>query len=149
MISFSRRELERAWRTAYSASTVNPRTNAHRLLLFYAQECGLKAVVLKRRNEDFLSQPIMDEYSTKSVEHDLNKLLNILRAGKKLQLPTKLELPALKTRTTANGELKRPCEIGQINQAWRYGGVLDTPHDDQKMELALEDVHKWLEGELK
>jgi len=147
MISFSRRELESAWRTAYRASKVNPRTNAHRLLLFYAQECGLKAAVLRRQNKELLDQHIVDERSAKSVEHDLNKLLDILRAGKSLQLPTCLNLPALKT--AEKNELKRPCGTGQINQAWRYGGVLGAPSDDQALEQALESVHKWLDGELK
>lgn len=147
MIPFSRRELERAWRTAYNASTVNPRTNAHRLLLFYAQECGLKAVVLKRQNKELLDQPILEETSARQVAHDLNKLLDILRAGRGLQLPLSLNLRSL--RTAERVELRRPCGTGEINQAWRYGGALDGPSDDQALELALEDVQKWLEGELK
>lgn len=147
MISFSRRELVRAWRTAYGASTVNPRTNAHRLLLFYAQECGLKAVVLKRQNKELLDKPIVEASSTKSVDHDLNKLLDVLTAGNDMKLPTNLNLSAL--RTPAQGNLKRPCGTGQINQVWRYGGVLSEPHDDQALEFALEKLNKWLEGELK
>lgn len=147
MISFSRRELVRAWRTAYNASTVKPRTNAHRLLLFYAQECGLKAVVLKRQNKELLDHPIVDESSTKSVDHDLNKLLDVLKAGNDMKLPTNLNLSAL--RTAAKVDLKRPCGTGQINQAWRYGGVFSAPHDDQALECALEKLNKWLEGELK
>lgn len=147
MIAFSRRELVKAWRQAYSASTVNPRTNAHRLLLFYAQECGLKAVILKRQNKELLDQPVVDENSARQVAHDLNKLLDILRAGRILKLPTRLNLPSLNTANKVL--LKRTCETGEINQAWRYGGVLNAPFDDQALELALEKVNKWLEGELR
>lgn len=147
MVPFSRRELHNAWVTAYRASEVKPRTNAHRLLLFYAQECGLKAVVLKRQNKEILDQPILAGSSAKSVEHDLNKLLDILRAGSNLQLPKGLNLPALKT--AKKSELKRPCETGQVNQVWRYGGVLGAPSNDQALERALEEVHVWVTGELK
>ena len=51
MIVFTLREFKRAWRDASSAyDNCTKKTNAHRLLLFYAVETGLKAVVLRRNN---------------------------------------------------------------------------------------------------
>ncbi len=147
MIAFSRQELERAWRGAYKASQVASRTNAHRLLLFYAAECGLKAAWLRRQNKDMLDAQILDEKSDRPVAHDLNKILDTLKAGSELRLPLNLQLPALKDSNKQ--ELQRKCGAGELNQAWRYGGKLEAPHDDAALERALEGVSKWLNGELR
>ena len=51
-IPFTDRELTRAWRDLSSVVNSQPigiRQNPHRLLLFYAVECGLKAIWLKRQ----------------------------------------------------------------------------------------------------
>ena len=50
-LPFSDRELTRAWRelSAVATPTNSVRQNPHRLLLFYAVECGLKAIWLKRQ----------------------------------------------------------------------------------------------------
>lgn len=53
MIQFTRREIEKAWReNLLASSSKTPRTNPHRLLLFYAVECGLKAILMRRRQRD-------------------------------------------------------------------------------------------------
>jgi hypothetical protein len=48
-IPFTDKEMKKAWGGNLSASQTSPRTNAHRLLLFYAVECGLKAVLMARQ----------------------------------------------------------------------------------------------------
>ena len=50
MLPFTRREIEKAWRQNLKVSEVENRENPQRLLLFYAVECGLKAVIMKREN---------------------------------------------------------------------------------------------------
>lgn len=147
MIIFSRPELVKAWRNAYNASKVIPRTNAHRLLLFYSAECGLKAVWLLRQNKDILDVPMLDEKSDQPVNHDLNKMLDTLKAGKEIRLPFDLKLSSV---TGSNKQkLHRGCNPGQLNEAWRYGGKLEAPHDDATLESALEGVFQWLNGELR
>ena len=72
MIPFTRRELLRAWNMATKASSSLYRNNAHRLLLFYAVECGLKATYLKRNNLDPL-----DSQTAAPIMHDLNRILGL------------------------------------------------------------------------
>ena len=48
-ILFTDREMENAWRENRLASCHQPRSNGHRLLLFYAVECGLKAILMRRQ----------------------------------------------------------------------------------------------------
>lgn len=62
-IPFTDRELTRAWRNAFSVSKVDPRGNPHRLLLFYAIECGLKAAYLKKHSKTVVDSTIADEFS--------------------------------------------------------------------------------------
>lgn len=147
IIPFSRQELRRAWHEAYVASQQVTRSNAHRLLLFYSAECGLKAAWLKRQNKEILDEQIMDAASTHPVSHDLNKVLDLLRAGQERKLPPSFRLPHL--RGYAGIELPRHCTAGQLNQAWRYGGKLEAPDTDQVVEAVLENLYQWLKGELR
>jgi len=41
--------MRNAWRQNTAASQAEPRTNVHRSLLFYAVECGLKAVITETK----------------------------------------------------------------------------------------------------
>ncbi len=57
-IPFTNRELVRAWRNSLDVSKSEQRTNPHRLLLFYAIECGLKAAYLKQINKTVIDSDI-------------------------------------------------------------------------------------------
>jgi hypothetical protein len=74
-ITFTDREMQRAWRENFSASHNHNRvrTNAHRLLLFYAVECGLKAVLMKRKKVS--RTDLYPEILKKG--HDINGLLEM------------------------------------------------------------------------
>lgn len=147
MIPFSRQELVRAYKNAYSASKVTSRSNAHRLLLFYAAECGLKAVWLRQQNKDILDEAILNRAGDKPVMHDLNKMLDLLRAGKERMLPNALSLPDLKA--SGGAILARKHTPGELNQAWRYGGSLSQPNCDNTLESALENLNSWIAKELR
>jgi len=137
VIPFTDRELQKAWRENQEATNVKKRTNAHRLLLFYSVECGLKAVLLKRQSKDCTdSCPELVE-----VQHDINKLLDKLAAGEKLKLPPQLGMKPLKN----NQERKFSC--GEINQMWRYGGCCENIKDGE-LEKKLLDILRWIEQEL-
>jgi hypothetical protein len=82
------------------------------------------------------------------VLHDLNKLLDLLMAGRERRLPTNLQLSPLH-RSAGQPHVTRTCSAGDLNQAWRYGGKLEPPENDSVLEGALERVHAWLEGELR
>lgn len=140
MIPISNRELIKAWRELREASLTENRTNPHRLLLFYAAECGLKAVYLRENGADILDGEIANE-----LRHDLNRVMDKLRIGKEYRLPTPLTLKPLRKAGT---ELHRSASCGDVNQIWRYGSNSTKP-GDKVLEQALEKVNEWIAGELK
>ena len=142
-IPFTDREIEKAWRENKDASYKTPRTNAHRLLLFYAVECGLKAILMRRKNKK--RTDLCTDIS--ECQHDLNKLLDCLYAGQDLKLPAQLSMKSIKGK---NGNDERKFTPGDINQMWRYGGYCEAKDiADQDLEKKLLEIVNWIDGELK
>lgn len=109
-------------------------------MLFYAVECGLKAVWLKRQG-----RTLFEKDDIEKTGHDLRMVLKELRVGSDLALPDNLKLhPAKKT----TGDVPRNGDISILHQAWRYGGECHSP-SDQDCENQLEKVLNWIQGELK
>ncbi len=138
MIVFTLRELKRAWREAGSAFELSDnKTNAHRLLLFYAVETGLKAVLLKRESKEDTEGEFSD------FQHDLNKLI-YLKVGTSLRLATNIRLDDLKQPIPPR---QRKASCGDLNQVWRYGAQAREP-SDETLEAQLLAIQEWLHGEL-
>ena len=115
-IPFTNREMEKAWRDNMSASCNTPRGNAHRLLLFYAVECGLKATLMRRQRKHRTDWcPVISE-----CQHNVNKLLDCLSANGRLRLPAQLSMESIKLNNLNYDE--RKFTPGEVNQMWRYGG---------------------------
>jgi hypothetical protein len=111
-IPFTDREIEKAWRenkSVYITSAKEQRKNSHRLLLFYAVECGLKAILMRREGKK------RTDLCTNIYEfqHDINKLLDYLRVGGHVRLPSQLSMEKLKTN---NGYDERKFSAGELNQ---------------------------------
>jgi hypothetical protein len=139
-IPFTDRELKRAWRELSRVAGATDRSNSHRLLLFYAVECGLKAVWLKRN-----SRQVFDKYEIERTGHDLRQLLRDLRVGSQLDLPSAFELQSFQQ----NGNtVLRKGDIRVLHQAWRYGGQCVDP-SDRDCELLLQNVCDWIREELR
>jgi hypothetical protein len=142
-IPFTDRELKRAWRELTDIAIPaagNTRKNPHRLLLFYAVECGLKAVWLKRQNRNLFDRADIDR-----TGHDLRQVLKDLKVSSQLSLPESLQLePA----TQNSAKVPRNGDISLLHQAWRYGGRCVLP-TDQDCEQRLQQVLDWIHGELK
>jgi HEPN domain-containing protein len=143
VIPFTNREIERAWRNNKAASEQAPRTNGHRLLLFYAVECGLKAILMRRQRKTRTDEcPVLAQ-----CQHDINKLLDSLSAGQSLKLPSQLSMAKIKSR---NGYDERKFTSGEINQMWRYGGCCTSNSTtDTELENQLLKIVRWIEGELR
>ncbi|MBW5826031.1 hypothetical protein [Yersinia kristensenii] len=141
-IPFTKQELTRAWREAGKVADVTPRENPHRLLLFYAVECGLKAVYLKNMQLDVIDNQIATE-----LAHDLNKIATLVRVRKDDLLPTGL---AMKPCKINKSDFPRRCDVSQLNQIWRYGGKLsgDQGVDDNALEVKLISMNAWIKKEL-
>jgi hypothetical protein len=118
-IPFTDREMQRAWRDNRSASEQVSRSNSHRLLLFYAVECGLKAILMKRKSINCTNHcaEIAD------AQHNINKLLDALCVGQSLKLPKRLKMEKIFDKGTKQ---EREVDAGQINQMWRYSHSLPS-----------------------
>ncbi len=145
MVVFTDREMQRAWRTNLEVSKQGIRTNAHRLLLFYAVECGLKAVLMKRASVTCTNGC----ESIRQAQHDINKLLDALNAGRALKLPSTTSMTPIKNKAA---EQPRPVDCGQLNPMWRYGGSIDTAYkstySDQSLEDSLSKISHWIQEQL-
>jgi len=142
-IPFTDRELTRAWRELSLVATPpapTDRRNPHRLLLFYAVECGLKAVWLKQQR-----RTLFEGADIHRMGHDLQQVLKDLKVGSALSLPVSFLLPAV---SKAPNSLPRKGKFGDVHQAWRYGGKCQAPTDED-CEQQLLKVLSWIQGELK
>ncbi len=130
MIPITDREIKNAWRINRNASEVERKTNAHRLLLFYSVECGLKALLLKRKRLNRSDEcPEISE-----IGHDINKLLDKLHAGGELRIPNHLYISPIRNRRGEN--IPRQFTNGEINQVWRYGARCHNfSHHDLEADL--------------
>jgi len=143
VLPFTDRELKRAWRELSEVANPPPsslRQNSHRLLLFYAVECGLKVVWLKRQN-----RTLFDGADIHRMGHDLQQVLKDLKVGSDLSLPASFRLP---DASQGSHFLPRSSKFGDLHQAWRYGGRCEDP-TDQNCEQQLLKVLSWIQGELK
>ncbi|WP_127345903.1 hypothetical protein [Enterobacter hormaechei] len=116
------------------------RTNPHRLLLFYAIECGLKAAYLKQINKTVIDSDIAQQFS-----HDINKLCEKLSINSSFMLPQSLRMKDCKVDSK---DVTRTFSPGEINQIWRYGGTLDGVENDIFLEGKLEKLNEIIEKEL-
>lgn len=142
-IPFTDRELKRAWRDLSVLATPTAaaaRTNPHRLLLFYAVECGLKAIWLKRQCRSLFDRADIDK-----TGHDLRLVLKELKVGSHLSLPANLQLSPV---TRDQNPVARGGDVSILHQAWRYGGECTSP-TDHDCEVQLQKVLDWIQGELK
>lgn len=138
MIIITRRELTRAFKSLVKAAECQSRDNSHRLLLFYAVECGLKSLYLKRVCKDVIDGPTANLLGG----HNLNKAMSELRFNDSLHLPKKMSL------SEVNQTHSRQLHCGQLNEVWRYGASLNGSYSDQDLEAKLENVITKLKGEL-
>lgn len=142
-LPFTDRELTRALRELSVAATsaiAGDRQNPHRLLLFYAVECGLKAVWLKRQG-----RTLFEWDDIQRTGHDLRQVLKDLNVGSGLSLPASFRLAAASRDQV---KIPRNGKFDDLHQVWRYGGKCETP-TDQACEKQLQKVLNWIQGELK
>ena len=140
-LPFTDRELKRSFRELDSvASPVGqPRGDSHRLLLFYAVECGLKAVWLRRQN-----RRLFEHTDIAKTGHDLRCLLKELRVSANLHPPQQYTLNSVSQN---NQDIARRGDITILHQVWRYGGQLAEP-TAEVCEQALVKILDWVKGEL-
>lgn len=147
-IPFTLRELKKAHRALHEASNKQPRDNAHRLLLFYAIECGLKAAWIKRESRTLYDgKDAHGKLIGGGNGHDLVKIVDGLRLGVKMS--SSFDLTDCYDQRRNRVE-RRDKPVEALHQAWRYGGTLVLPPvNDADIEEQLEALHRVIEKELK
>lgn len=122
MVHVSIRQMEKAYRRhknliALSRGTSN---QTHHMVLFYAVECGLKVLYMRKNRIKHTGLNGSGSFQKSPVElgHNLNELLNSLRWTD--------HLPQVVT----NDHNPQQISPGDVHQAWRYGRELD--HDKEK-----------------
>ncbi|MGE5343303.1 MAG: hypothetical protein ACM3SY_17680 [Candidatus Omnitrophota bacterium] len=128
-ISVSQTEMEKAFRThksVWEKDQKNP-NHSHKMVLFYAVECGLKAYYMKKKGLEFSSDA---NDSVHRYSHNLNELL------KKLDLSPRIP--------NIGKNLESPLSAVHLHTAWRYGKILDNEEESlciQKLTNILVEIN--------
>ncbi len=114
-LPFTDREMKRAWDQnlrAISQVKEQYRTNAHRLLLFYAVECGLKLLIMRKKR---LSRT--DGLNPDILTHDINKLLKELGAQGDIVL-SRTQMDPIQKSSERKSKDTRTVEPKDFNQMY-------------------------------
>lgn len=111
---------------------------SNNLLLFYAVECGLKAVLLRRRNLRTLREIKTD--NAEGLGHDLAYYVKELRIS--------AATVSLKGAYRLGGRQSGSCAVRDVHQAWRYGVRMD-PGDEGQLVNGLVRLTDWVREELR
>jgi hypothetical protein len=133
MITAGWSELRRAFRQ-HARTAKNDDSTSHYLLLFYAVECGLKSVYLRRWHPPGGTMASISDERLR-ISHDLALWVKELR------------LPASIAGTNSNFRLKRDrssWSVDKAHQAWRYGIVIEV-QDEQSLVHWLHNIRTWVE----
>lgn len=139
MIHVSQKNLDKSYRHLMQECGKNsPGTNAKMLLFIYAVECGIKALLLKRKNiKDTFKIP--EDQRSGSLTHDLRGLLAKLHSPHRLpenfQFLTRSKIP-------------ETVPLTDLHQALRYGGTFINSKEKSKLEGKLQKIDSWLQEEL-
>ncbi len=137
MIPVGFSELGKAFRM-HDRVAVNANDASHYLLLFYAVECGLKSVYLRRNK--LMEKNIINEMLL-SRGHDLQAWVKELRLSAQLVGATS----SFSFHLKKDGK-DQPQPIKQAHQAWRYGALIDRK--DEKMLINwLWKISDWIQKE--
>jgi hypothetical protein len=132
MLRVSLREIQNAARNHYAACG-NAGTASSALLLVYAVECGIKALLMRSQNLNSTEQLPAEL----QIKHDLLLGLSLLRAPHELVNPTCLPTQSLHARAPQD-------RIGnsEIHQALRYG--VPMAHDTDVVEH-MKAIMAWIQ----
>ncbi len=139
MIHVSQKNLDKSYRHLKQQCKRNlSGSNAKLLLFLYAIECGIKALLLKRKNIKDTFKLLQNE-GTGSLSHDLRFLLTQLHSPH--HLPENFQF---QTRSKAN----ETVSMIDLHQALRYGGTFHIQEEKNKLEIKLKKIDSWLQEAL-
>ena len=123
----TKENLQKAYNSHKKSAQTMHETISHKLLLFYALECGLKSYYLKQHNfKDAVQGKLKDNYG-----HDVKKLLKACK------------IPKLATATTKEGVYP----LKDFHEYMRYGVKIDNEIESSQInyiKLIVEELAKLL-----
>lgn len=139
MIHVSQKNLDKSYRHLKQECQKNHSGSNGKFLLFiYAIECGIKALLLKRKNIKDTFKLLQNE-GPGNLTHDLRYLLIQLHSPHRLS-----ENFQFQTRSKAN----ETVSLIDLHQALRYGGTFHIQGEKNKLESKLKKIDSWLQEEL-
>lgn len=127
MLPVSHKELDKAFRRHKTSGDGDLANDSKLLLLVYAAECGLKRVLLERRNQKSTARLADDD-----LTHDLNHLLR--RLGEPPKFPS-IQIDRLDGRA-------EQVSVDRLHEALRYGVRLI---DREKIAKVVRELLAWIE----
>ena len=132
MLRATRREMEKSHRIHRTSSNAGS-SASQKLLLVYAVECGLKALLMHEHRVDTYS----DLPEAAKINHDLREALKQLRA------PASMRVRTVTTRHQRNPQ--ETVHPNELHQTFRYG----IPIADETDVIAdLNSVAEWIKERL-
>lgn len=131
MVAADVRGLKKAF-NAHKAASQQTQGISSYLLLFYAAECGMKSVWLKRNNLT-TTNDIADSTMLSQDGHNLN------RWKKELKISASIGNPPAFSLARGGADL----EVAKAHQAWRYGIRMNADKEEELVEW-LEKIYNWI-----
>lgn len=116
LIHLNDRALRRRAKELYAASQQPVDPDSRALLLFYAAECGLKALYLRYYKLTDTGASTASAQSASWYNHRLDDLITALRIARRA-VPPRPDAITLRGGTSTN--------VDSLHQVWRYGAVLE------------------------
>ncbi|GBC62771.1 hypothetical protein DENIS_3748 [Desulfonema ishimotonii] len=121
MIHVSRKEMEKSFkkhRHIWNSSKNKGPSYSHKMVLFYAVECGLKSLFMTKFRVVKTDRTGVTGKSVSDFGHNLNPLLKQLRLER-------YRLPQVKDESGTQ------ISPENVHQAWRYGRTLDSKKEEK------------------
>ena len=134
MVHVTQKEIQKAFRNHKSVVDIsNLGCRTSKLVLFYAVECGLKALYMRENKLKRTDQENSLKESAFYFRHNLNHLL--------VKMNMNIKIPKLVAKDNSQ------IEPEDLHAAWRYGKELDNRKELRCIER-LKDILKELELKL-
>jgi hypothetical protein len=137
-IDVSRDELRKAFLKHYKIGRID-KSPSHNLLLFYAVECGLKSLYIRKCK---CNNTRGIEESITSNGHNLAYWLKALTLSAQV---TEVRDPKFRLLRDGRTGSERPISVA--HQAWRYGALIDND-DENRLLIWIKSVSEWIEREI-
>mgnify|MGYP003204080650 CR=1 FL=1 len=136
-INVTRNEFRKSFQNHYTMylNTKNGMpVRTRRLILFYAVECGLKSLILKKigKNTYYEMEAYYDSNGKKIRGHDLKEMTK--------EVGIEAAYPLKDIQLKGDGTVLPQ----RYNELWRYGAAVQNEAEEEREEKTLLQIAKWI-----